>query len=67
VSVSRVLVARGTVRSAPRMADDIDEVTSTLDDDGTSNIPGRPDATPKGPIEGDPSQTSRADDEEEGR
>jgi NADH-quinone oxidoreductase subunit J len=55
-SVSRVLAARGTVRSAPRLAGDITELTRTLDDDGSSNIPGEPDATPKGPIEGDPSQ-----------
>jgi NADH-quinone oxidoreductase subunit J len=69
VSVSRVLAARGTVRSAPRLADDIEEVTRTLDDDGSSNIPGRPDATPKGPIEGDPSETADrgTTDEEEGR
>jgi NADH-quinone oxidoreductase subunit J len=56
VSVSRVLTARGTIRSAPRLADDIEEVTRGLADDGSSNIPGEPDATPKGPIEGDPSQ-----------
>jgi NADH-quinone oxidoreductase subunit J len=62
-SVSRVLAARGTVRSAPRLADDIEELTRRLDDDGTSNIPGEPDATPKGPIEGDPSQT-RSEGEE---
>jgi NADH-quinone oxidoreductase subunit J len=55
-SVSRVLAARGTIRSAPQLADDIEEVTRGLADDGTSNIPGEPDATPKGPIEGDPSQ-----------
>jgi NADH-quinone oxidoreductase subunit J len=55
-SVSRVLAARGTIRSAPHLADDIEEVTRGLADDGTSNIPGEPDATPKGPIEGDPSQ-----------
>jgi NADH-quinone oxidoreductase subunit J len=58
-SVSRVLAARGTVRSAPQLADDIEEVTRGLADDGTSNIPGEPDATPKGPIEGDPSQQQR--------
>lgn len=74
MSVSRTLAARGTVRSAPRLADDIEEVTETLYDDGSSNIPGEPDATPKGPIEGDPTHTrawgedgTRADDEEEGR
>jgi hypothetical protein len=51
-----VLAARGTVRSAPRLADDIEELTRAGHDDGSSNIPGEPDATPKGPIEGDPSQ-----------
>lgn len=56
ISVSRVLAARGTVRSAGRLADDITELTRGLHDDGSSNIPGRPDATPKGPIEGDPSE-----------
>jgi NADH-quinone oxidoreductase subunit J len=63
LSVSRVLAARGTVRSAPRMAGDIAALTRSLQDDGSSNIPGEPDATPKGPIEGDPSQT-RPDGEE---
>jgi NADH-quinone oxidoreductase subunit J len=67
VSVSRVLMARGTIRSAPRLADDIEEVTGTLADDGSSNIPGRPDATPKGPIEGDPSDHTGETREEEGR
>ena len=57
LSVSRVLAARGTVRSAPRLAGDITEVSRGMRDDGSSNIPGEPDATPKGPIEGDPSQT----------
>jgi NADH-quinone oxidoreductase subunit J len=68
-SVSRVLAARGTVRSAGRLADDIEELTRGLHDDGSSNIPGEPDATPKGPIEGDPSQqgSGRASDEEEQR
>ena len=56
-SISRVLAARGTVRSAPDLADDIEGITRSIDD-GSSNIPGRPDATPKGPIEGDPTQTS---------
>jgi NADH-quinone oxidoreductase subunit J len=58
LSISRVLAARGTVRSAPELADDIDVVTRGLVDDGSSNIPGEPDATPKGPLEGDPSDTS---------
>ena len=62
-SVSRVLAARGTVRSAPRLADDILALTRAMHDDGSSNIPGEPDATPKGPIEGDPSQ-SRPEGEE---
>jgi NADH-quinone oxidoreductase subunit J len=54
-SVSRVLAARGTIRSAPQLADDISVLSREMRDDGSSNIPGRPDATPKGPIEGDPS------------
>ncbi|HLN76962.1 MAG TPA: NADH-quinone oxidoreductase subunit J [Nocardioidaceae bacterium] len=57
-SVSRVLSARGTVRSAPRLADDIVALTRGMHDDGSSNIPGEPDATPKGPIEGDPSEST---------
>ncbi len=67
-SISRVLAARGTIRSAPRLADDITALSGTLADDGTSNIPGEPDATPKGPIEGDPSDqpvNTGADGEEE--
>ncbi len=63
LSVSRVLAARGTVRSAPRLADDIEELTRDLHDDGSSNVPGEPDATPKGPIEGDPSQNRPAGEE----
>jgi NADH-quinone oxidoreductase subunit J len=47
LSVSRVLAARGTVRSAPALADDIDELTSQMGDD---TAPG-----PRGPIDGDPS------------
>jgi NADH-quinone oxidoreductase subunit J len=63
-SVSRVLAARGTIRSAPALADDIGVVSSQLRDDGSSNVPGRPDATPKGPIEGDPSdQTHGREDQ----
>jgi NADH-quinone oxidoreductase subunit J len=58
LSVSRVLAARGTVRSAPRLADDIEELTRGLHDDGSSNVPGEPDATPKGPIEGDPTKST---------
>jgi NADH-quinone oxidoreductase subunit J len=71
LSVSRVLSARGTVRSAPRLADDIEELTAGgLRDDGSSNVPGRPDATPKGPIQGDPSDLTHDSDttrEEDGR
>ena len=33
-SVSRVLTARGTVRSAPALADDIDELTRSMREDG---------------------------------
>ncbi len=63
-SVSRVLVARGTVRSAPALADDIGVVSRQLRDDGSSNVPGEPNATPKGPIEGDPSdQTHGREDQ----
>ena len=63
-SVSRVLAARGTIRSAPALADDISVVSRQLRDDGSSNVPGRPDATPKGPIEGDPSdQTHGREDQ----
>jgi NADH-quinone oxidoreductase subunit J len=54
-SVSRVLAARGTVRSAPALADDISVLSRQMRDDGSSNVPGEPDATPKGPIQGDPS------------
>jgi NADH-quinone oxidoreductase subunit J len=64
LSVSRVLAARGTVRSAPALADDILALSRAMHDDGSSNIPGEPDATPKGPIEGDPSETR--DDSGEG-
>jgi NADH-quinone oxidoreductase subunit J len=52
-SVSRVLVARGTVRSAPELADDIDEVTRQMAD-GTA--PG-----PRGPIDGDPRENHSND------
>lgn len=57
-SISRVLAARGTVRSAPGLADDIEELSREMRDDGSSNVPGEPDVTPKGPIEGDPAQRS---------
>jgi NADH-quinone oxidoreductase subunit J len=42
-SVSRILMAHGTVRAAPRA--DVDSVTATMDDG----------ARPRGPIDGDPS------------
>jgi NADH-quinone oxidoreductase subunit J len=48
-SVSRVLVARGTVRSAPALADDIEVLTGQMGD-GTQG-------GPRGPIEGDPTET----------
>jgi NADH-quinone oxidoreductase subunit J len=51
LSISRVLAARGTVRSAPALADDITELSRSMHDDGSSNIPGEPDATPKGPTD----------------
>ena len=53
-SVSRTLAARGTVQSAPELAQDFVQLSRRMHDDGSSNIPGRPDATPKGPLEGDP-------------
>jgi NADH-quinone oxidoreductase subunit J len=52
-SVSRVLAARGTVRSAPARADDIDELTGSMGD-GTSNAAVTR-SGPRGPIDGDPS------------
>jgi NADH-quinone oxidoreductase subunit J len=52
-SVSRVLAARGTVRSAPALADDIDELTGSMGD-GTSNAAVTR-SGPRGPIDGDPS------------
>ncbi|HET6626434.1 MAG TPA: NADH-quinone oxidoreductase subunit J [Nocardioidaceae bacterium] len=64
-SISRVLAARGTVRSAPALADDILELTGQTGD-GTSNDPDETASGPLGPIEGDPSQLpdgTRRDDE----
>ncbi len=40
-SVSRLLVARGTVRSAPALADDIDELTRSMREEGSVR-PGAP-------------------------
>ena len=57
-SVSRVLVARGTIRSAPALADDIEELTGAVGD-GTSNDPKVTGSGPRGPIDGDPSQIRR--------
>ena len=49
---------------APALADDIGVVSRQLRDDGSSNVPGEPNATPKGPIEGDPSdQTHGREDQ----
>ncbi len=53
-SVSRVLVARGTIRSAPELADDIDELTNQMGDGTASG--------PRGPIDGDPSEVGTPDD-----
>ena len=62
-SVSRVLAARGTIRSAPALADDIESL-SRLMGDGTSNSPDETGSGPRGPIAGDPSQL---DDDQDGR
>jgi NADH-quinone oxidoreductase subunit J len=56
-SVSRVLAARGTVRSAPALADDIDTVTGSVGD-GTSMDPEVTGSGPRGPIDGDPSDAT---------
>ena len=53
-SISRVLAARGTVRSAPSLADDITTVTGRLGDTGATredDLPDRPDSddAPLGP------------------
>ena len=53
-SVSRVLAARGTVRSAPALADDIDDVRRQIGGlDGTATRPRcpRPPARPARPAE----------------
>lgn len=54
-SISRVLAARGTVRSAPALADDIETVSRSTGD-GTSYDPDQMASGPLGPIEGDPSE-----------
>ncbi len=62
-SVSRVLVARGTVRSAPALADDIEEIEAQL---GNAPHAGRGGATPVSTEEQAPA-TGTTTDEEEGR
>ena len=48
----------------PVRATELVRVAATLRDDGSSNVPGEPNATPKGPIEGDPSdQTHGREDQ----
>jgi len=58
-SVSRVLAARGTIRSAPAIAGDISKLTGFVGD-GTRRTPNgaadEQESGPLGPIEGDPSQ-----------
>ncbi len=56
-SVSRVLAARGTVRSAPALADDIEELTGQMGDGVRGG--------PRGPIDGDPAEIQAAGDEKE--
>jgi NADH-quinone oxidoreductase subunit J len=51
LSVSRVLSARGTTRSAPAMADEIEALTSSMGD-GTSSRADRTATGPRGPIDG---------------
>ena len=67
-SISRVLAARGTVRSAPVLADDITTVTGSLGDTGATredNLPDRPrsDDAPLGPAY--ESADDRPEDDEE--
>ena len=62
-SVSRVLVARGTVRSAPDLADDIEVLTRAMREgadtpEGDESAEGG--SGPLGPIAGDPSQLGDA-------
>jgi NADH-quinone oxidoreductase subunit J len=52
-SVSRVLAARGTVKSAPALADDIEELTSRMGDGAAGG--------PRGPLDGDPAQIESTD------
>jgi len=58
-SVSRVLSARGTVRSAPALADDIEEFITSLghgEDTSRAEDSAEGGSGPLGPIAGDPSQ-----------
>jgi NADH-quinone oxidoreductase subunit J len=58
-SVSRVLAARGTIRSAPAIAGDIWKLTGFIGDGTRATKDGSPDereSGPLGPIEGDPSE-----------
>ena len=56
-SVSRLLAARGTIRSAPALADDIDELTRSMRTDGVST----------GSTTGEGSTTGKPDPDETGR
>ena len=56
-SVSRLLAARGTIRSAPALADDIDELTRSMRTDGVST----------GSTTGEGSTTGNPDPDETGR
>ena len=56
-SVSRLLAARGTIRSAPALADDIDELTRSMRTDGVST----------GSTTGEGSSTGSPDPDETGR
>jgi NADH-quinone oxidoreductase subunit J len=65
-SVSRVLAARGTIRSAPAIAGDIWKLTGFVGDGTRATRDGSPDereSGPLGPIEGDPSEIDRTQGE----
>ena len=68
-SVSRVLAARGTIRSAPAIAGDIWKLTGFVGDGTRATKDGSPDereSGPLGPIEGDPSEIERSHVEQNG-
>jgi NADH-quinone oxidoreductase subunit J len=65
LSVSRVIAARGTVRSAPALADAIENLSRSMGD-GTSNEP-ETGSGPLGPIEGDPSQNQPSENQPDNR